>query len=86
VRSRTSEDDELSYSAWTGIFGRRGTTSDIISKLSRAAIEALANSAVRSRLAKLGFEALPNEKQTPGVLAAMQRADAQKTQTITRKR
>jgi Tripartite tricarboxylate transporter family receptor len=42
----------LSYYQWTGLFAPRGTPEDIISKLNKAAIEALANPAVRSRLAE----------------------------------
>ena len=68
----------LSYYHWTALFAPRGTPKDIISKLNRAAGEALANPAVRSWLAELGFEALSKEKQTPEVLAAMQKADAEK--------
>jgi tripartite-type tricarboxylate transporter receptor subunit TctC len=68
----------LSYYQWTALFAPRGTPEDIISKLNRAAIEALANPAVRSRLAELGFEALSKEKQTPQVLATMQKAVAEK--------
>jgi tripartite-type tricarboxylate transporter receptor subunit TctC len=68
----------LSYNQWTALFAPRGTPEDIISKLNRAAIEALANPAVRSRLAELGFEALSKEKQTPQALATMQKAVAEK--------
>jgi tripartite-type tricarboxylate transporter receptor subunit TctC len=68
----------LSYNQWSGLFAPRGTPEDIISKLNSAAVEALANPAVRSRLAELGFEALSKEKQTPQVLANMQKAVAEK--------
>jgi tripartite-type tricarboxylate transporter receptor subunit TctC len=68
----------LSYYQWTALFAPRGTPEDVIGKLNRAAIEALANPAVRSRLAELGFEALSKEKQTPQVLATMQKAVAEK--------
>jgi hypothetical protein len=33
---------------------------------------------VRSRLVELGYEAFPRDRQTPEVLAALQRADAEK--------
>ena len=41
-------------------------------------MEALADPAVQSRLADLGNEIFPREKQTPEALAAMQRTDAEK--------
>jgi tripartite-type tricarboxylate transporter receptor subunit TctC len=53
----------LSYVQGSGLFAPNGTPEDIISKINRAAIEALANPAVRSRLAELGFEALSKQKQ-----------------------
>ena len=68
----------LSYYQWTALFAPRGTPEDIISKLNRVAIEALANPAVRSRLAELAFEALSKEKQTPQLLTTMQKAAAEK--------
>jgi len=68
----------LSFSAWTGLFAPRGTPRDIIGKLSAAAMEALADPAVRSRLAALGTEVFPREQQTPERLAALQKADAEK--------
>ena len=61
----------LSYSAWFGLFAPRGTPKDIIGKLNAAAVEALADPAVRSRLADLGFEIFPREQQTPEALGAL---------------
>ncbi len=68
----------LSYSAWYGFFAPRGTPKDIISKLNVAAVEALADPAVRSRLADLGLEIFPREQQTPEALGALVKADAKK--------
>jgi tripartite-type tricarboxylate transporter receptor subunit TctC len=68
----------LSYSAWTGLFAPRGTPRDIIDRLNAATVEALADPAVRSRLAGLGLEIFPREQQTPEALADMQKADAEK--------
>ena len=50
----------------------------IIGKLNAAAVEALADPAVRSRLVELGYEPFPRERQTPEALAALQKADAEK--------
>ena len=63
---------------WYGLFAPRGTPKDIISKLSLAAVEALADPAARSRLAELGYEAFPRERQTPETLGALQKSDAEK--------
>jgi tripartite-type tricarboxylate transporter receptor subunit TctC len=68
----------LSYSIWTGLFAPRGTSKDIIGKLNAAAVEALADPAVRSRLADLGQEIFPREQQTPEALSALVKADAEK--------
>jgi tripartite-type tricarboxylate transporter receptor subunit TctC len=68
----------LSYFEWDALFAPKGTPSDVIGKLNRAAMEALADPAVRRRLADFEFEAPPREKQTPEALAAMQQDDAKK--------
>jgi len=68
----------VSFSSWYGLFVPRGTPKDIIGKLNAAAVEALADPAVRSRLAGLGVEVVPRERQTPEALGALQRADAEK--------
>ena len=41
-------------------------------------VEALADPSVHSRLADLGMEIFPREQQTPEVLGALVRADAEK--------
>ena len=68
----------LTYQNWYGVFAPRGTPKDIINKLSLAAVEALADPAARSRLAELGYEAFPRERQTSETLGALQKADAEK--------
>jgi tripartite-type tricarboxylate transporter receptor subunit TctC len=68
----------LVWPVWVGLFAPKRTPKDIIGTLNAAAIEALADLAVRSRLADLGFEIFSREQQTPEALAAMQRADAAK--------
>jgi tripartite-type tricarboxylate transporter receptor subunit TctC len=68
----------LSYSFWYGFFAPRGTPKDIIAKLNEAVVEALADPAVRSRLADLGYEIFPREQQTPEALGALVKADAKR--------
>jgi tripartite-type tricarboxylate transporter receptor subunit TctC len=69
---------KVSWSEWTGLFAPKGTPKDIIGKLNAAAVAALADPAVRSRLADLGKEAFPPEQQTPEALGALVKADAEK--------
>jgi tripartite-type tricarboxylate transporter receptor subunit TctC len=68
----------LSYSAWLGLFAPKGTPKEIIGRLNAAARDALADPAVRSRLADLGMEVFPRKQQTPEALGALQKADAEK--------
>jgi len=68
----------LSYSPWFGLFAPRRTPKDVIGKLNAAAVEALADPAVRSRLADLGMDILQRERQTPDALGALVKADAEK--------
>jgi tripartite-type tricarboxylate transporter receptor subunit TctC len=68
----------LSFSNWGGLFAPKGTPKDIIGKLNAAAMEALADPRVRSRLGDLGFEAFPSQQQTPQALGALVKADAEK--------
>jgi tripartite-type tricarboxylate transporter receptor subunit TctC len=67
----------VSYSTWFGFFAPKGTPREIISRLN-AAVEALADPAVRSRLTDLGLEIFSRERQTPEALGALQRSDADK--------
>jgi len=67
------------YSFWRGLFAPKGTPRDIIGKLNAAAVEALADPAVRSRLADFGSSGIfPRDQQTPEVLGALVKADAEK--------
>ena len=68
----------LSYSAWVGLFAPKGTPNDIIGKLNAAVVEALADSAVRSRLVQLGIDIFPRDQQTPQALGALVMAGAAK--------
>jgi tripartite-type tricarboxylate transporter receptor subunit TctC len=67
-----------SLGGWMGLFAPRSTPKDITSRLNAAAVEALADPAVRSRIADFGMEVFPREKQTPEALAAIVKADAEK--------
>jgi len=68
----------FSYSSWYGFFAPRGTPKDIIGTLNAAAVEALADPAVRSRFVDLGVEIFPRDQQTPEALGALVKAGAEK--------
>jgi tripartite-type tricarboxylate transporter receptor subunit TctC len=68
----------LSFSQWLGLFVPKGTPKDIIGKLNGAVVETLADRATQSRLADLGFDVFPRERQPPEALGTLQKADAEK--------
>jgi tripartite-type tricarboxylate transporter receptor subunit TctC len=68
----------LLFSGWFGLFAPKGTPKGIIAKLNEAAVQALADNVVRSRLVDLGEEIFPRERQTPEALGALVKADAEK--------
>jgi tripartite-type tricarboxylate transporter receptor subunit TctC len=74
----------VSWLAWYGLFAPKGTPKEIIGRLHEAAVEALADPGLRSRLADLGQEIFPRERQTPETLGALQKADAEKWWPIIR--
>jgi tripartite-type tricarboxylate transporter receptor subunit TctC len=68
----------LSLSIWGGLFAPRGTPRDIIAKLNAAVVDALADPALQTRLADLGYEVVRRDQQTPEALGALVKADAEK--------
>lgn len=65
-------------SSWFALFAPGGTPRNVIEKLNGAVVDALANPAVRQRLADLGLEIYPREQQNPQALAAIQKAEIEK--------
>jgi tripartite-type tricarboxylate transporter receptor subunit TctC len=65
-------------SVWGGLFAPKGTPKDVIVKLNAAAVDALADPSVRQRLADLGQEIFPRNRQTPEALGALQKAEIEK--------
>jgi tripartite-type tricarboxylate transporter receptor subunit TctC len=68
----------FSFWGWGAMFAPKNVPQEIIGKLNAAAVEALADQGVRSRLADLGFEVYPREHQTPEALNALRKAEAEK--------
>jgi tripartite-type tricarboxylate transporter receptor subunit TctC len=63
---------------WHGLWMPRATPKPILDRVHAAAVEALADPAVRSRLEALGQSIYPRERQTPQALAAQQKAEIDK--------
>jgi tripartite-type tricarboxylate transporter receptor subunit TctC len=63
---------------WHGLWMPAGTPKPIIGQLNAVVVDALANPAVRAKLAELGQEIYPREQQTPEALGALQRAEIAK--------
>jgi len=65
-------------SFWNGLWLPKGTPRDVIERLDRAVVEALADEGVRKRLTDLGAVIAPKEEQNPAALAAFHAAEVAK--------
>lgn len=63
---------------WTGLFVRKGTPADAITRLNAALVESLADAAFIRRIAELGQDIPSPQQQTPQALGARHRADIEK--------
>jgi tripartite-type tricarboxylate transporter receptor subunit TctC len=70
--------------SWHAIWVPKATPKSVITKLNGAVVEALADPAVRRRLADVGQEMYPREQQTPEALSAYQSAEIGKWWPIIR--
>jgi tripartite-type tricarboxylate transporter receptor subunit TctC len=69
---------EFYVSVWHGLWAPAGVPAKIIAKLNTAAVKALGDPALQKRLADLGLEMPPRERQTPEGFAAFQKAEVDK--------
>ena len=63
---------------WNAVWAPKGTPGDIVVKLNKAIVSAMADPAVRQRLVDLGQEIYPPDMQTPEALAAFQKAEIER--------
>jgi tripartite-type tricarboxylate transporter receptor subunit TctC len=68
----------LHIAVWHAFWVPKGTPKEVIAKLNTAVVEALADPEVRQRLADLGQEIPPRDRQTPEALAAYHKAEIDK--------
>ena len=68
----------LYLSNWYALFAPKGTPKNVIDRLNAAVGDALADPAVRSRLAEQGQELPTREQQTPAALVALQKTEIEK--------
>ncbi len=68
----------LQMEVWSGMWVPHGTPRPIIEKLNTAVVAALAEPAVREKLAGVGLDGPPRDQMTPEALGAFQRAEARK--------
>jgi tripartite-type tricarboxylate transporter receptor subunit TctC len=65
-------------SLWHGLWMPKGTPQPIMAKLNAAVVETLADPAIKAKLASLGQDIFPPERQNPQGLDAHQRAEIAK--------
>ena len=74
----------IHLSAWSGLWAPKATPKDLIARVNAAARAAMADPAVRSRLAELGQELPSPDVQAPEALASLQKAEIEKWWPIIR--
>jgi tripartite-type tricarboxylate transporter receptor subunit TctC len=65
-------------SVWSALWAPKGTPKEIIARLNAAAVDALADPGMRSRLAEFGQEIFPRDRQSPEALGAHHKAEFEK--------
>ena len=74
----------LYVSTWYGLWAPKNTPRTVIERLSAAAMEALADPAVRRRYADLGLEIPSRDQQTPEAMGAFHKAEIERWWPIVR--
>jgi tripartite-type tricarboxylate transporter receptor subunit TctC len=68
----------LYVSVWNALWVPKGTPKDVITKLNAAALEALADPAIRKKIIEMGLDMPAKDQQTPEALGALRNADIEK--------
>jgi tripartite-type tricarboxylate transporter receptor subunit TctC len=68
----------LHLTPWHSLWVPKGTPKDVVVRLNAASMDALADPAVRKRLADVGQEIVTREQQTPEALAGYYRSETEK--------
>ena len=63
---------------WSGLWVPKGTPTEIVAKLNKAAIDALNDLQVKKQLENLGLQMPPADKSTPEALGDWQKAEIAK--------
>jgi tripartite-type tricarboxylate transporter receptor subunit TctC len=63
---------------WSGLWAPKGTPKDVIAKVNKAVLEALADPQVRKQLENLGLQMPPANQSTPEALGEWQKAEITK--------
>jgi tripartite-type tricarboxylate transporter receptor subunit TctC len=68
----------LYFSLWRGLWAPKGTPKGSVAKINAAVLQALADPAVRPRLAELGQSFPSHDRQTPEALGDFHKAEIEK--------
>ncbi len=68
----------LQMELWNGMWVPHGTPIGIVDKLNGAVVKALADPAVRDKLAPLGLDGPPADQRSPAALRAFQKSEIEK--------
>ena len=68
----------LDIFTWRGMWAPKGTPAHVVARLNSAVVEALGDPAVQKRIAEIGHEIVPRDRQTPQALAAHHKAEMEK--------
>ena len=69
---------DFDISSWHALWAPKGTTRDVVARLNSSVVDALANPALRQRLADLGQEIPSRDLQSPQGFGAFQKAEIEK--------
>jgi tripartite-type tricarboxylate transporter receptor subunit TctC len=68
----------VNIAMWTGLWAPKGTPKDVVARLNAAAVEAMADPAVRQRITDAGYDVPAPDQLTPEALAAHHKAETDK--------